>query len=831
MFANTNLDADVHGSSPIIGRRDVSSGYVGGGNSYSRESRAESPVPRSLSRDVHMPDSPERNGDGCEGRRVEITPLKVSIDLENFQSAPPTNQDKTMPRFVPAYPNASLSEHGHKLMDHMDACGVHLGISRFLKYSEPKLESLAVYEEKFLELSPHVREAYARSTAIFELKTTALVNLKARATEAYREAVLVRDEQSRVPDVGETAPQRLARISLLNSAVESVQRAESKLDSIERDGFDNAEKKDSNLAAYQEATAKLNVQCFQQRQNDIVYLGRLKGAIDTMFIEIYRILVLPGYAPLKSAFEKARCDPENPHAPAKDQLKARNLQIIYGVLARRLKNVEDKFSNLAELCHVVDTTRKFPSKAESMNFYFDMNGRMQAKGITVVTTVDLMALLCLLSWSREDRDKFMDHQQMSERIRYAKGGSVVGEKDPSFMDLIVEYLDLTEQNDLQRYVLSGDKGVSGTAHKGEKGPSLRDIERKVDFDLKQNHSRVLAAETDDSEYTLEERINNQVREQLRKINLNSNSNTGMVQRVAAAVGTEQYCFDFQRGACKRGADCKFLHKKDPTQTPVGTRKPAGGHGAPGSGAATARAVPNRGSPNPVTPKPKSGGAGMVKVPAHLAWDVTGQKLCFKGPYFTDHPDGPCPHPYACPYSHLAPHTTVKPANARMALIAHKSERSSRGLGPGEEFIDFLLGELPWQVPQASSILDELTSHGTLRAYMARTGRGKKRSDELTLDEQESVSQDASDDESKRDTEDDDRSVISDSHPRMRRRVRRRSDSSAESEVGHGVNSPTSAIVNNPSSMIVDNTSILGWDLSHTQAFEQQQLGFIPHPSI
>ena len=570
---NASLSDRSRESSPIISGRDGSSGSAGGGYSYPREVRAESPTIRNSFRELREPDSPERKSDRYEVRCVEVTPLKVPVDLENFQSAPPANQEKAMPRFVPALPNSTTSEVAHKLMDHIDVLAVFLGITRFLKLSVPSLESQDVYDKIFLQRSPHVLEAQSRADAICELKTKALESLKVRATDAHREAVAAKVEHSRIPDGGETAAARLARISLLNSAIESVLRAESKLDSIERDEFDNAEKKDRNLAAYQEATAKLSIQCFQQRQNDIIYLGRLKSAIDTMFIEIYRILTMPGYAPLKSAFEKARRDPDDPHAPEKDQLKARNLQIIYGVLARRLKNVDDKFSNLAELCHVVDTTRKFPSKAESMNFYFDMNGRMQAKGITVVSTVDLMAILCLLSWSKDDRNHFMDHQQMSERIKYANRGSVVGEKDPSFMELIVEYLDLTEQNDLQRYVISGDKVVAGTTPRSDRNPSMRDIDRKVDFELKQNHSKVLAAETADAEISLEERIQNQVREQLRKLAAKNNSNNGGGQRVAAAVGTEQFCFDFQNGLCKRGSDCRFVHKKDPNYTPLGARRP------------------------------------------------------------------------------------------------------------------------------------------------------------------------------------------------------------------------------------------------------------------
>ena len=744
-----NLDGLSRGNSPFSDRRERSSGgAAGGGGIYARQ-RAESPTDRvSLrNKEIHIPASPERNGDLTVGRRyVSIVPHQVSQDLENFQTAPSLNQDKHMHRFAPANAFAPLGEHCHALLVHIDGCTEFLGITRFKTKAIPYLETQEVYDQKFIDCSPHIRETKTRGLAQCNLKKESLILQRTRATTALRDAVRVRDELSRVPEAGETASQRVSRVALLSAAVEAVQRVESKIDGVEREEFDNTDKEDRVLIAYQEASALLGGKCFLQRQNDIVYLGRLKGAIDTLFVEIYRILALPGYAPLKSAFEKARRDPDCPNAPEKDQLKARNLPIIYGVLARRLRNVDDRLANLSELCRVVDTTRKYISKVDSMNYYFDQNSRMQAKDIKMVPTIDLMAILCLREWPKFDQAKFMDHIQMNERIRFSKEGTVRGESEPSFYDLIVEYLDHTEQNDLQRHAVSGERGTTEGSPRVDKSLSQRDMERRVEFELKQNHKSVLSAEAG-IDCDIEERVQAQVREQLQREHVRYKKEGKTQRLLAATAGVEKYCFDFQNGACTRGTDCKYVHKKDPNYTPLGLRK-SNGAGSPagtmatGGGAGGGRGTQRPATSHPVTPKPKGSGANMVKIPAAIMWDVAGRKCCFRSPFFIT--KEPCQHPHACPYSHLVPYTSVQPANAHLAISHDECNVPPRGLGPGEDFIDFMLGDLPWQQDQSTSIMDSLTSL-SLKALMAK--RGKKPKPKLSNVSSDSENEDDDDMES------------------------------------------------------------------------------------
>ena len=578
-------------------------------------------------------------------RYVVISRDSIPPDFEDFQVSPQPNQLKLMPGFIPyTGGSADFNDLATKLMDHLEHICKYAKVLKFTRVSVPGVDVIEAYVATLVRESTQIENMYIADLEAHKDEEKDLSARRLVSLESERVATEVRDQLRLIPET-ESDTKRTLRLNNLHAANDDVDKYISRGQYLRDEEKKNKKSLAEVLLNYQNAYDKLKLQATAHRQNDLLALARLQAAIDMVFNDIEKILLLPAYTPIKAWLEKSREDPDNPLEPPMDHLKNKNLMVIHGVLSNRLRNADDKVSALSDLFNVVDAARRsFATDNDAYNYYLQVIRRLKAKGIMMVTMVDLMALLILVSMTKEKQDKFMAQQTLKEQIQGYSGsvhGSQADDKELTLMDLVVQFIDSLEKESLKRLALASVPMKEKPDHKAGHDADAR--ARKAEQELQRNHQKVLVANAvKEADLLIKESIRKGI-----EAGLENQVNAAFVG--ASPKGTIQYCNAYQTGNCTR-TGCRFVHEKDPR-----LRKPGAGGGGAG------KPPPAQA---PKIPAPNADG----RIPRYRMWDAAGKMCCYQGPFFIETSDGPCQNTISCQYSHKKPIYTVKPEIARFSLV-------------------------------------------------------------------------------------------------------------------------------------------------------------------
>ena len=562
-------------------------------------------------------------------RYVAISRDSVPTDFEDFQVPPQPNQYKLLPAFV-AYTggSADFNDCATKLMDHLEHICKYLKVTKFTRVSVPGVDAIEQYIATYMRESTQLEDVYRAGIQAHKEDERELSLRRIDAQESARVATETRDQLRLSPET-ESDAKRALRMTALHLADDVVDKYISRVQYIRDEEKKNKKSLAEVLLDHQNGYDKLKLQATAHRQNDLLALARVQAAIDMVFNDIEKILLLPSYTPIKAWLEKSREDPDNPLEPPMDHLKNKNLMVIHGVLSTRLRNADDKVSALSDLFNVVDAARRhFTTDNDAYNYYLQVIKRLKAKGIIHVTMVDLMALLILVSMTKEKQDKIMAQQALKEQIQGYSGsvhGSQAEDREQTLMDIVVQFIDSLEKESLKRMALSSVPIKEKTDRAGH---DADDRARKMERDLQKNHAKVLAATVKANDLLIKESYQK---------GMDAGLEVNAAVAGAGGKGGIQYCTPFQTGTCTR-TGCRFVHEKDPRFKP----KPGGGGG--GSGGGGGKPLPVQA---PKIPAPNADG----RIPRYRMWDAAGKMCCYQGPFFIETSEGPCQNTISCGCSH------------------------------------------------------------------------------------------------------------------------------------------------------------------------------------
>jgi len=355
---------------------------------------------------------------------------------------------------------------------------------------------------------------------------------------------------------------------------------------------------------------KSNLKAIAHYERENLALSRLKEAVHDFFSVIEKIVAQ--YPVILAILSKRQSDSMHPGDDPEDHFKARHLWMFFDIMERKFLNGEDDLSSMVILLRAVNPQETLSSETAISNYHLNVVRILKSKGKHMVTVEDLNAVLIVLKLTPERRAEFLKWRQLQRDVQKGYSGSDYGSVSDGgpcqWMDQVQNFLE--QHAELQQQV----KSLKMAGASQDEVSKTRLAGHRAEKDLRNNHSQAFAA-----------------------------------------VG--ELCKDFMRGRCTFGEACRYSHDVRGAQQHAGSRTDKGVH-------FDERPEWDPSDSDQRKPKNRPVPPNVVKIPPATMWDDDGWICCFRGPYFLDHRDGPCPNTGYCPYSHNAPVTLVKPAFRR-----------------------------------------------------------------------------------------------------------------------------------------------------------------------
>jgi len=548
----------------------------------------------------------------CDETEV-VTPRKNLECLDGFRNALSVKKE-SVAKFPRMRKESSSDEVGIQLIYYAANIVIQFNLVEFKHKKLPiiasSIEYSTVYEK---DTKSRLREVSER----LDSSDVELLDLKAREAQLV---VKESDYLSRIAELKENPALVSRPRSVMREYNVDSDRVVARLMEIRRSLRENERLQGELREKFRDEMEKSRLQAVAHFEREQLALSRAKEAVNDFFSVIEDIVAQ--YPMLLALLSKRQLDPRYPSDDPANHFEARHLWMFFAVMEERFLNVDDDLSAMADFMRAANPQREFADDTQLANYYLEVVRILKSKGIETVSVENMMAINIILHVTPAKRAEFLKRRQLKRDMQRGPNGSDHGSvcDEGTWMEQVIHYLDQLES-------------------------------------AKHQEESLMSA--------------------------------GASVEVFSAGGAVQYCHEFQRGVCMRGVNCRFVHKKDPTFSPMSARRGAEdekglrkNHATVFAASAGAcrdflngrckygdnciyshepkqgQGVPQQRAVHFASPVP-----GIVKIPAAVMWDITGWKCCWKGPYFIEHSDGPCPHPYACPYSHDAPVTAVKPHNA------------------------------------------------------------------------------------------------------------------------------------------------------------------------